>query len=362
MSRIIPIFLLACMNSMLVIGQNSKIDSLKRVTTSQIDVEEKFKNYFIIANDYYSKQLRYDSAFVYLKKIRSLAKTEENKEAEVVAINNQALIYDILGDKEKAISYFNQGLLISKELNLPSRDALLYNNIGSLYKDLEQYQKSLIYLDSAFTIAKNGKSKRLLAAINTTLGETNYAIGNYKEATHRLKTGIFILDSLEQSSSEADLALAKSYRAQKEIDLAILQAQKAFQEAEKQNAPKSAYESSRELSSIYAEIGDTKKEAFYLKKVLSYNDSLSLSSDLNDIELNQLKQQQKEQEEQLQSLKGKELLYKVLYIVGAIILLLLTIMIIKIRKNIRLTRDIHNAQRELVQSKLEQRDKSTNTK
>ncbi|WP_299684436.1 tetratricopeptide repeat protein [uncultured Dokdonia sp.] len=358
MSKTVLTLLLAWMCSMLATGQNSKIDSLKRISKQDISAEERLKNYFTIANTYYSKQLRYDSAFVYLKKIRSLAKTSGNKEAEVVALNNQALIYEVLGDKEKAISYFDEGLYISKELGIPSRNVLLYNNIGLLYKDLEQYKKSLIYLDSAFTIVKNGKSRRLLAVVNTSLGETNYALGNYKEATHHLKTGIFILDSLKQSSSEADLALAKSYRAQKEIELAISQAQKAFQEAEKQNAPKSAYESSRELSSIYAEIGDTKKEAFYLKKVLNYNDSLSLSSDLNDIELNQLKQQQKEQEQQLQLLKDKDILYTILYIVGVIILILLGYLLYRQLKASKLTKEIHKAQKNLIQNELDRREKT----
>ncbi|WP_299684438.1 tetratricopeptide repeat protein [uncultured Dokdonia sp.] len=345
------------------ISQTSYVDSLKQKAKTETDTQKKLKHYIDISNNYFQKQLHYDSALVYLEKIRTISKREEVKERDIeaFAINNQAIIYYTLGDKEKAVTYFNEGLSLAKKLNEPVRVALLYNNIGMIHKELGEYDKALTNLDSSLTIVKKGDSKRLLGVVYTSLGETHYAIGNYKEATHYLKKGIQRLDSLKQSSSEADLALAKSYRAQKKIELAISQAQKAFQEAEKQNAPKSAYESSRELFSIYAEIGDTKKEAFYLKKVLNYNDSLSLSSDLNDIELNQLKQQQKEQEQQLQSLKDKELLYKILYVVGTIILLLLGILIAKIRKSTRLTRDIHKAQRELVQSKLEQRGKSTNT-
>lgn len=360
MLKSIFIFFILLSQTYSSISQTSYVDSLKGVAAQETNVTEKLKNYFHISNEYYRKQLRYDSSLVYLNKIRTIAHKEGNKEAVLVALNNQALIYDILGDKEKAISYFNKGLHVSKELNMPSRDVLLYNNIGLLYKDLKQYEKSLTYLDSAYAIVKNGESKRLFGVVNTSLGETNYAIGNYKESIHYLKTGVSILDSLQQPSSEADFALAKSYRAEKKIDLAIRQAQKAFREAQEQKAPKSAYESSLLLSSMYAEIGDSEKEAIYLKETLRYNDSLSLRTDLNDIELKELKEQQKVQAQQLQSLKDKDILYTVLYIVGAIILVLLSILIFRQYRNAKLTRDIHSAQRDLIQSELERRGKGTN--
>ncbi|WP_299765587.1 tetratricopeptide repeat protein [uncultured Dokdonia sp.] len=355
------LLLVLWIQSCFVFGQNSKIDSLKNVAAQETNVTEKLKNYFLISNEYYRKQLRYDSAFVYLKKIRTIAHEEGNKEAELVALNNQALIYEILGDKEKAISYFNKGLHVSKELSMPSRDVLLYNNIGLLYKDLKQYEKSLTYLDSAYVIVKNGESRRLFGVVNTSLGETNYATGNYKESIHYLKIGVSILDSLQQPSSEADFALAKSYRAEKKIDSAILQAEKAFREAQEQNAPKSAYESSLLLSSMYAEIGDSEKEAIYLKETLRYNDSLSIRTNLNDIELKELKEQQKVQAQQLQSLKNKDLLYTILYIIGAIVLILLGILLFKQFKTSKLTKDMHEAHKTLIKSELDKRKNNTKT-
>lgn len=347
------------------ISQTSYIDSLKLKAKTEIDTQKKLTYYIDISNDYFQKQIYYDSALVYLEKIRSITNKEKitikERDVEAFAINNQAIIYYTLGDKEKAITYFNEGLSLSKKMNKPARIALLYNNIGMIHKELDEYKIALTYLDSALTIVKKGDSKRLLGVVYTSLGETNYAIGNYKESTNYLIRGVQRLDSLGQPSSEADIVLAKSYRAEKKIDLAILQALKALHQSEELQAPKSAYESSMLLSSLYAETGDTKKEANYLKKALIYSDSLSLSTDLNDIELKKLKEQQKEQEQQLQVLKDKELFYKILYIVAAVILLLLGILVFRIRRNIKLTRDIHKVQRNLVESKLDRRNKKKDT-
>jgi len=355
MSKIVPIFLVIWIQAVVVTGQNFLIDSLKIKAAQETNIESKLNYYFQISNDYIRKQLHYDSAFIYLKKIKTIANKEGIKEVEAIVLNNQAMIYQVLGDNKKAITYFDKGLSVSKELNKLSRVALFYNNIGMIYKELEQHEKSLTYLDSALTIVKKEPSKRLLGVVYTSLGETNFANNSFKESTYYLKKGIHILDSIKQPSSEADLVLAKSYRAEKKLDSAIIQAQKAFQEAQQQKAPKSSYESSRLLSSIYAEINDTKKEIIYLKKALAYNDSLSLSKDLNDIELNELKEQRSQQEQQLKSLKGKDILYTILYVVGVVILILLIVLLIRQLKTAKLTKDIHNVQKDLIQTELDRR-------
>ena len=355
MFKIVSVFFILWMQTFFATGQTSQIDSLKNLAEQETNIERKLRHYIDISNDYYRKQLRYDSAFIYLKKIRSISKKEGVKEMEAFALNNQAIIYHTLGDKEKAVDYFNEGLLVSKELKKPIRVALLYNNIGMIYKELEQHEKSLTYLDSALTIVKKGGSKRLLGVVYTSLGEANYAINDFSKSTYYLKKGIHILDSIKQPSSEADLVLAKSYKSEKKIDSAIIQAQKAFREAQEQKAPKSSYESSILLSSIYAEIGDTKKEALYLKSALTYNDTLSLSTNLNDIEINELKDQRLQQKLQLESLKNKDLLYNILYIIGAIILILVSILLFRQIKTAKLTRNIHEIQQNLIQSELDKR-------
>ncbi|GGG32546.1 hypothetical protein GCM10011344_36870 [Dokdonia pacifica] len=359
MPKSILIFFILILQTYSSISQNSYVDSLKLKAEKEPDVQKKLKHYIDISNNYFQKQLHYDSALVYLEKIRTIAHNEGIKERDIeaFAINNQAIIYYTLGDKERAVTYFNEGLSLSKKLNKPVRVALLYNNVGMIHKELEEYDKAITYLDSALTIVKTDVSKRLLGVVYTSLGETNYAMGNYKQATHYLKKGTQRLDSLKQPSSEADIVLAKSYNAEKKIDSAIIQAQKAFQQAKESKAPKSAYESSVLLSSLYSETGDIQKETFFLKTALSYNDSLSLSTSLDDIELKELKEQQREQELQLQTLKDKDLLYNILYLVGAAILIVLGILLFKIRKSAKLTKDIHEVQKNLIQSELERRGK-----
>jgi tetratricopeptide (TPR) repeat protein len=356
MSKSVVILLFVLLQAFFAIGQMSQIDSLKIKAAQETDPKYKLKYYLDISNEYYRKQLHYDSAFIYLKKIRRAANEIGFTEMEALALNNQAMIYQTLGDKEEAGEYFNKGLLVTKKLNSPIRLALLYNNIGVNYKDLQQYEKSLTYLDSALAISKVISYRRMLGVVYTSIGETNYAINNFKESSIYLEKGIYILDSLKQPSSEADLELAKSYYAEERIELAIIQAEKALLEARQQKAPKSAYQSSRLLSSIYSATGDSKKETLYLKNALAYNDSLSLSSDLNDIELKELEEQHKEHEQQLESLKYEDLLHAIFYVVGAIILILLSVLLFRQIKTTKLTRDIHKVQQDLIQSELDKRN------
>jgi len=357
MLKTVVICFLLSINTFSVLGQIPSIDNLKIKANKETDISKKIQYYIDISNDYIQKQVHYDSALIYLDKIKSIASGENQKEI-IHVINNQAIIHHTLGDKEKAISHFNEGLLFSKKMNTPYQVALQYNNLGMIHKEEGNYEKALTYLDSSLTILKPNTYKWLYGVVHTSIGETQYELGNYKEASYYLKKGVQRLDSLGKPESEADIILAKSYSAEKKIDAAIIQAKKAFRQAEQRKAPKSAYESSMLLSSIFSEMKDYENEIFYLNKALSYNEILSKSTDLEEIELYKLKEQYKVQEEQLNSLKNKNLIYPILYIVGgSVILILLSLLIYRQFRVSKLTRDIHATQKNLIQSELDRRGK-----
>lgn len=358
MPKITSIFLLVFAYPLLIVGQNSKIDSLHSKIIKETNQEVKLNYYLSIAEEHYKNQIHYDSSFFYLEKIRKKAHEENLKVLEATALSNIALIYESLGQKKKSLTTQLKGLELAKKSFENSKLATLYNNIGVHYGSIEEYEKASIYLDSAYTIAKNANDSFSQAIINTSIGENYYETGDYKNSILFLKKGIETLDSISYAVPVSEVNLAKAYWDNKETEKAIKQAEKALQISQEEKSYTSAYQSNVLLSYIYTKLGPIEKELYYLRNTIAYNDTLSLSADLNDIQLKKLKEEQKEQEEQLQSLKSKDFLYNILYVIGGIILVLLAFLLYRQFKAYTFTRNIHEVQQNLIQTELDRRKNS----
>ncbi len=63
-------------------------------------------------------------------------------------------VYDALGQKQEALTYYKQALAISQEVGDRGGEGTTLNNLGSVYDALGQKQEALTYYKQALAISQ----------------------------------------------------------------------------------------------------------------------------------------------------------------------------------------------------------------
>ncbi len=73
---------------------------------------------------------------------------------EGTTLNNLGGVYDALGQKQEALTYYKQALAISQEVGDRGGEGTTLNNLGCVYDALGQKQEALTYFKQALAIRK----------------------------------------------------------------------------------------------------------------------------------------------------------------------------------------------------------------
>jgi CHAT domain-containing protein/uncharacterized protein HemY len=108
---------------------------------------------------------------------------------EAVTLNNMGAVYDDLGEKQKALDFFNQALPILRAVGDRRGEATTLNNIGLVYSALGEKQKALDYYNQALPIFRavgdrGGEATTLnnIGRVYSALGEKQKALDFYNQA------------------------------------------------------------------------------------------------------------------------------------------------------------------------------------
>ena len=136
---------------------------------------------FLIEYAYYEESIE-----VNLRFIRLSEETNGQNETTADAYNNIGVVYNDLGDYDKALEHHNKALEIQKDvLGEKHRDtASSYNNIGCVYDNMGDYDKALEYHNKALEITKEvlGEKHADTAISFYNIGNVYNRLGNYNEA------------------------------------------------------------------------------------------------------------------------------------------------------------------------------------
>ncbi len=72
-----------------------------------------------------------------------------DRSQEATTLNNIGLVYDALGEKQKALDYLQQALPLRRAVGARAGEAATLNNIGGVYDALGEKQKALDYYQQA---------------------------------------------------------------------------------------------------------------------------------------------------------------------------------------------------------------------
>ncbi|RXG33212.1 DNA-binding transcriptional regulator, CsgD family [Leeuwenhoekiella marinoflava DSM 3653] len=131
----------------------------------------------------------------------------------------KAKSYQLLGtcrekqkQPQKALDFQQQSLAIYRNLKDLSGEATVLENIGSIYEDLEEYDKAYVYFESAYIFFKEADDEAQVNALNN-LADIYRKTGRYTEAIEKTKDVLelaFSYDNAHQIGS-AYKDLAKAY-------------------------------------------------------------------------------------------------------------------------------------------------------
>jgi CHAT domain-containing protein len=85
---------------------------------------------------------------------RLLYRAVGDRGGEAITLNNIGRVYDDLGEKQKALDFYNQALPIRRAVGDRGGEAITLNNIGLVYDALGEKQKALDYYNQALPIVR----------------------------------------------------------------------------------------------------------------------------------------------------------------------------------------------------------------
>ena len=113
---------------------------------------------------------------------------------EATTLNNIGSVYDDLGEKQKALEYFNQALPLIRAVGNRGGEAATLNNIGKVYNDLGEKQKALEYFNQALPLIRavgnrGGEATTLnnIGLVYSDLGEKQKPLEYYNQALPLLR-------------------------------------------------------------------------------------------------------------------------------------------------------------------------------
>lgn len=211
-------------------------------------------------------------AIPYLEKANEVLSADNNDEQLVRVIQNYAVVYSQLGDKEKALSYNFRALAISERIGHVSGVLKILNNIAAVYVQMEQYEESVKYLERSVALAEELETKDtlILATTNSNLGIALKMNKRFAEAEQAFLVSVEKARDGKNRYLETRglLYLGEVLKDQERFDQAKTTLEKVLEMAKELDKAAITVRTMHALGELYSLIGNTEEAESLLKKAL----------------------------------------------------------------------------------------------
>ncbi|MGB6294858.1 MAG: tetratricopeptide repeat protein, partial [Rivularia sp. (in: cyanobacteria)] len=128
-----------------------------------------------------------------------------DKKLQAVTLNNIGGVYDALGEKQKALQYFNQALPMSRAVGDRGGEVITLNNIAGIYEDLRDNLKALEYYNQALLLYRAVGDKQNESTVVGNLAKLERKQGNLQASLNHIKSAIAIIEDLRGTYTNQDL-------------------------------------------------------------------------------------------------------------------------------------------------------------
>ena len=297
-----------------------------------------------IGGAYYVKGI-YDKSLEYFSNSLHMWELMGSEEGVIKGLNNVALIYNIVGEHQKALINHKN----SVEKCLLNHDSVMlglnYLNMSIIYNDLDYYDSALYFVENSNYIFNALHMFQYIMKADILKGHVMLKMGEYDSAINLFSK---VLDNKEYKNTwertYALLGLASANQKTGNNDKSIVLALKGLEMATEINALWDMSYASEILSDAYSAMGNFEMAFFHNNQYRIYSDSIYNSENKTRIDYLSLKQKEveyllleekhKAQEDEIQK-KNTQLFMMVLTIIVVliIIILLFRFIIVKSRLN-----------------------------
>jgi len=148
----------------------------------------------------YAAMADFDNAFLYYSRCLNIAKEIGERNAEASMLNDIANIFQIIGEYDKALKYYEESLKLQND---EREKAATYNNIAVLYSTKGDFNKSIEYRKKAIEICERYGDYHGLARALINLGETYRRIKDFANAKTYLFKGLNLIKKINDKNWEA---------------------------------------------------------------------------------------------------------------------------------------------------------------
>ncbi len=173
----------------------------------------------------------FDKALEYYAEALEIDRQLEDDSYICEALNNigvtyrkKALLSNNAEDFNKAIESFNDSLGLARKIKDVEVEIKALNNLGTLHTDQERYSKALVNFKMALKKAEMIKDKESVGHILNNIGIVYYYQGDYERSTEYYRRAIALANEIEEGSKilwEAYFEIANAYNEQKDYQNAL---------------------------------------------------------------------------------------------------------------------------------------------
>nr|WP_321496575.1 tetratricopeptide repeat protein [uncultured Methanolobus sp.] len=212
----------------------------------------------------------YFEAIKYFEQALVINREIDDQQGEGNNLGNLGVAYNNLGYIKKAIDYYEQALVIARKIDDQQGEGNNLGNLGLAYSNLGEANKSIDYYEQALAISRKigdrkgeGNDLGNLGLAYSNIGETNKAIDYYKQA---LVIDREIGDRRGESTDLGNLGMV--YKNIKDVYKAIEYHEQALVIAREIGGRREESANLSHLGMDYSDLGDVRKAINYYEKAL----------------------------------------------------------------------------------------------
>ena len=180
----------------------------------------------------------------------------------IINLRQLGKIFDILGEVQKSLYYYQQTLISAKAINDDSILAACYNELGKAYSRAGERELGIVHYEQAIDIVKKIDDKKQESDCLNGLAGIYSGMGKFPLAIEYYNQGLNIAREIRYKEGEivALSGLLYPYRDTGNIQKAIECVQQAVEISKEMDNKLAEAENLRDLGYLYGMIGETQKE------------------------------------------------------------------------------------------------------
>lgn len=216
-------------DGMITIGNETGDEKLEETwTVKKSEIRGKDPKIALISmwnrrGDVASEKEDFEKAVTSYEQALILQRELKDRRGEKETLNKLGVTYYSLGQYDKAISYYEQALAINRELEDSAGEGDILNYLGTAYYALDQYDQAIPYYEQALSIWRELKDRYGEELTLNNLGTSYSALGEYDQALSYYEQVLTVRRELKDREGEASTLndLGNVYYALSQYDQAI---------------------------------------------------------------------------------------------------------------------------------------------